>query len=134
MMKDFRPHVLCTDLPAGVGREDAIRTLAGRLDGERAERIIASALARDAEESTYLGRGLAVPHARLGGLDTPLVCLAESAEGVDWQGQRATLIALLVVPEERPELHLALLGTLARHCSTRRAPADLGALAEALRG
>ncbi len=135
MTKDLQQHVLCTTLPKGVSREDAIRTLAAALSDTEAERIIASALAREEEESTYLGHGLAVPHARLEGLAAPLVCLATCKGSIDWQGEQASLIALLVVPAERPELHLAMLGTLARNLSAARkqgTPLSLPALAETL--
>lgn len=121
------------DLRSGMPREAVIRTLAHTLaDGKAAEHIIRSAMAREAEESTYLGRGLAVPHARLQGLPAPLVCLAPCPDGLDWNGERATLIALLVVPAEQPELHLTLLGTLARHLSTHRDAPALQELTELL--
>lgn len=118
-------------------REEAIRTMAERLaveSGLSAAAVLGSALAREAEESTYLGRGLAVPHARLAGLPAPLVCLARCEEGIDWQGERAVLTALLVVPAERPELHLALLGTLARACAAAKGAqhADVELLAKQL--
>lgn len=132
MMNAFRPQVRCTTLPEGVSREEAVCTLAAALDEGCAERIIRSALAREEEESTYLGHGLAVPHARLeNGPGTPLVCLAACDKGMDWDGERATLIALLVVPAEHPEWHLSLLGKLAR--AVHRGPADLESVAAALR-
>lgn len=135
MMKVLQQRVLCTTLSAGMSREDAVRTLAAELSETEAGRIIRSAIAREEEESTYLGHGLAVPHARLEGLAAPLVALATCEGGIDWKGERATLIALLVVPAERPELHLTLLGTLARALSAARkqgTPLSLPPLAEKL--
>lgn len=120
MAKDLQQRVICTTLPEGVSREEAIRTLAQRLSGDSAAAVLSSAMAREAEESTYLGHGLAVPHARVEGLSAPLVSLATCAGGVNWNGETAFLIVLLVVPAERPELHLALLGTLARALSVSR--------------
>lgn len=136
MLKDVQQTsvTLFSGLRSGMSRAEVIRTLAAALaSGNDAERISRSALAREEEESTYLGHGLAVPHARLEGLPAPLVCLAPCPDGTEWNGERATLVALLVVPAERPELHLALLGTLARHLSTHRGTPDLPALAEQLR-
>lgn len=109
-------------LPPSLSCEEIIHQLAGELslhDPDMGSDIVASALAREAEESTYIGRGLAVPHARLAGLDAPRVCLA-AADGVDWHGCSATLVALLVVPENRPEWQLRLLGGLARYVSAHR--------------
>lgn len=136
MLKDMQQTSvsLFSGLRSGMSRPEVIRALATALaSGDDAERIIRSALAREEEESTYLGRGLAVPHARLEGLPAPLVCLAPCPDGTEWNGEQATLVALLVVPAEHPELHLALLGTLARHLSTHRNAPDLPALAEQLR-
>lgn len=136
MASDLQQRVRCTTLPEGMSRKEAIRALATELCETEAARIIRSAMVREEEESTYLGHGLAVPHARLEGLAMPLVCLATCDSGIDWHGERATLIALLVVPAEQPELHLALLGTLARALSAARKQGTtlpLPALAERLR-
>lgn len=127
--------VLClqTTLRGDMSREEVIRTMAAAPDAEKADAVTAAALAREAEENTYIGHGLAVPHARLAGLAQARVCLAACPEGLDWGGQRATLIALLVVPEERPELHLRLLGTLARQLGAMKGGTpELPALAAAL--
>lgn len=138
MLKDMQQTsvTLFSGLRSGMSRAEVIRTLAAALaSGDDVERIIRSALTREEEESTYLGHGLAVPHARLEGLAAPLIGLATCADGIDWKGERATLIVLLVVPAERPELHLALLGTLARTLSAARkqgTPLSLPALAENL--
>lgn len=127
--------VLClqTTLRGDMSREEVIRTMAAALAADKADAVAAAALAREAEENTYIGRGLAVPHARLASLAQARVCLAACPEGVDWGGQRATLIAMLLVPEERPELHLRLLGTLARQLAALKGSSpELPALAAAL--
>lgn len=81
---------------------------------ELAEHIRCSALEREKEESTYVGLGLAVPHARLPHLDQAVVYVARSAEGLPWPEEKAYVISLLVVPEYRPELHLQLLSRIVR--------------------
>lgn len=137
-MNDLQPKlrvIVCrTPLAAELSREAVIRSLAAEIaqgDAAYAEAVVTSALAREAEESTYVGRGLAVPHARLAGAVQPCICLATSP-GVDWQGEQATLIALPAVPETQPEWHLLLLSTLARYVSAHRSGIDLDALAAAL--
>ncbi len=104
----------------GGTREELIRTLARQIpaaalppDAEVAER----ALAREAELSTDLDNGVALPHARCPGLVAPRVVfgrwtVAEASaspkpEGTVW------LVFLLVTPTERPEAQLALLAQLA---------------------
>ena len=94
-------------------REPTINELA-ELTGWRKRTLVNTALDREAQESTYLGYGLAIPHARVFGLTQPAVYLARSTPGVDWQGSAARLVFLVVVPEEYPEWHLQLLSRIVR--------------------
>lgn len=131
---------LCAEgtLYPAMSREAAVRTLCAlAAEGSTldAERTAAAALAREAEENTYIGRGLAVPHARVEGLEHARICLAGCPEGLNWGAHSATLVALLAVPATRPELHLRLLGTLAKQLSATPAPSlpTLAAALEAVR-
>lgn len=105
------------ELPAGVPHVDLVRLMAGELaelTGWRRRTLVNTALDREAQDSTYLGYGLAIPHARVFGLTQPAVYLARSTAGVDWQGCPARLVFLIVVPEECPEWHLQLLSRIVR--------------------
>lgn len=97
--------------------------------GVSAEEVAASALAREADGSTYISRGLAVPHARLQGLPEAGVYVAQSDEGIPWAEEPARLIILLVVPAEMPELYLQILSRLVRW---RMKGGDVASLAQAL--
>ena len=105
------------ELPCGESHVEMVRLLAGELaglTGWRKRTLVNTALDREAQESTYLGYGLAIPHARVFGLTQPAVYLARSTPGVDWQGSVARLVFLVVVPEECPEWHLQLLSRIVR--------------------
>ena len=105
------------ELPTGESHVDLVRLLAGELaelTGWRKRTLVNTALDREAQDSTYLGYGLAIPHARVFGLTQPAVYLARSTSGVDWQGCQARLVFLIVVPEECPEWHLQLLSRIVR--------------------
>lgn len=139
-MNDLRLHptvIVCDRiLPATLTPAETVRQLsllAAQGDAAMAQAIQASAAAREAEGSTYIGRGLAVPHARLAGLPIPVVVLA-AAEGITWGEGIARLIALPVVPAEKPEEHLRLLAALARYISAHRndTPIKLREVASAL--
>lgn len=135
-MNALQPQIRLTICSCALplSREAAIRLMAkemGQGDEELAVAVVESALKREAEESTYIGRGLAVPHARLAGLSSPHICLSTSP-GVEWDGGQATFIALLAVPEEQPEWHLRLLGALARYVSAHCGEIDLADLAATL--
>ena len=105
------------ELPTGEAHVDLVRLLAGELaelTGWRKRTLVNTALDREAQDSTYLGYGLAIPHARVFGLTQPAVYLARSTPGVDWQGCTARLVFLIVVREECPEWHLQLLSRIVR--------------------
>lgn len=105
------------ELPAAQSHVDMVRLMAGELaglTGWRSRTLINTALDREAQDSTYLGYGLAIPHARVFGITQPAVYLARSSAGVDWQGSPARLVFLVVVPEECPEWHLQLLSRIVR--------------------
>ena len=105
------------ELPMGESHVDMVRLLAGELaglTGWRKRTLVNTALDREAQDSTYLGYGLAIPHARVFEIPQPAVYLARSTCGVDWQGSPARLVFLVVVPEERPEWHLQLLSRIVR--------------------
>ena len=105
------------ELPQGESHVELVRLMAGELSGLtgwRRRTLVNTALDREAQDSTYLGYGLAIPHARVFGLTQPAVYLARSTPGVDWQGCPARLVFLIVVPEECPEWHLQLLSRIVR--------------------
>jgi tellurite resistance protein TerC len=76
--------------------------------------IIKSALEREATMATYLGHGLAVPHARLDGIEKPVLAFARSDEGVALEGsnERAELFFLLLTPTGMARLQPLLLADI----------------------
>ncbi len=105
------------ELPACADHSEMVRLLAGELaglTGWRKRTLVNTALDREAQDSTYLGYGLAIPHARIFDIPKPAVYLARSTPGVDWQGSLARLVFLVVVPEECPEWHLQILSRIVR--------------------
>ncbi len=82
------------------------------LDREQAE---AEILKREALFPTMIAPGLAVPHARLPGLDCPLVALAICPDGVEYSGQKDMIVKvaiLILSATEDPTMHLQLLSAL----------------------
>ena len=108
-----RPHLL-----SSMERDDALRLLADEaaagLGDIAPELIYKDASERERVETTYIGMGLAVPHARVEGLQRAAVYVAFSQAGIPWPHEEAHFIALLVVPWESPEMHLQLLARLVR--------------------
>ena len=80
----------------------------------RTEAVVASALQREAEDSTCVGRALAVPHARVEGLSCAGVYLVRLGAATKWPVDEVRMVAFLAVPEEAPEMYLKMLGQLMR--------------------
>ena len=62
--------------------------------------------------STGIGRGVAIPHARMEGIDEVLGVVGRSVEGIDFaslDGEPAYVFFLLLSPAEKPDPHLKAL-------------------------
>ncbi|MFC4438884.1 MULTISPECIES: PTS sugar transporter subunit IIA [Natrialbaceae] len=74
-------------------------------------------LAREEEATTGVGKGIGIPHAKSGAVSRPTIVFARSDEGIDFDAmdeKPATLLFMLLVPEEGGEEHLSLLSSLSR--------------------
>ncbi len=105
-------------LPATQDYRDIITLLCREISylhfPQQAKALATSALEREDLEPTYVGRGLAVPHARVNGLPAAAVYIAHSASSIRWAEEEADTVILLAVPAERPELYLQLLSKIMR--------------------
>ena len=73
-------------------------------------------LDRERLGSTGLGRGFAVPHARLSNLDKALGCFFRLKHAVNFEApdnQPVDLVFTIIVPKEATEEHLMILSSLA---------------------
>ena len=113
---------ICTDLEAE-GRDEAIRALlsrlveVGELEGGKLEPILQAILEREALGSTAIGRGVAVPHARVGELDRTVMALGLSDTGVEFNaldGEAVHEIFLVVGPVEGADEYLGALQAIGR--------------------
>jgi mannitol/fructose-specific phosphotransferase system IIA component (Ntr-type) len=71
-------------------------------------------LKREQAMPTYIGKGLAIPHGRLDGIDRPILAFARSDEGVplETSNERAELIFLLLTPSGMPRIQTRLLADI----------------------
>jgi mannitol/fructose-specific phosphotransferase system IIA component (Ntr-type) len=123
-------------------KEDLLKTLvdcvAAEHHGLDARRALDELHAREAQGSTFLNEGIALPHARLAGLTDPEVAIALTRGGVsDVPTDRPIeIVFLLLTPATDAQEHLQLLGTAARlfrDSSLRRKLAKAVEPAEVLR-
>ncbi len=121
-----------------VGREapsefNLIHTLVGRLaanhlPGVDPAPIVDAVLRRERASRTVVGEGVALPHARIAGLDRPWLALGVYPEGIPSPegGAPLRLVFLLLVPESQPARYLQILRALA---NLLREPGMAGRLA-----
>ncbi len=113
--KSFVPHLEASN------STEAIRALArAAADANpalHADVVAEAALARERLMGSGIGGGIAVPHARLSEIETPVVAIGRVAGGVDFDGpdeQPARLVILLITPASQPEYQLRLLASIAQ--------------------
>jgi nitrogen PTS system EIIA component len=74
----------------GTTRDDVLRELielaCARNKGLNKQLIIDTIMEREGQQSTYMGKGLAMPHARIEGLNDILIVYGYSPEGIDYPG------------------------------------------------
>ncbi len=88
---------------------------AGRTD-LTTESIFERLLERERLGSTALGHGIALPHARIRGIEHPIGACVHTRSGVDFDAiddKPVDLAFALLVPESADETHLQILATLA---------------------
>jgi mannitol/fructose-specific phosphotransferase system IIA component (Ntr-type) len=74
-------------------------------------------LEREAEVSTGIGYGIAIPHSRVGKIDRIYMAAARSAGGIDFSsidGQPVHLIFMLISPSDASNEHVQVLSALSR--------------------
>lgn len=108
------PGRVVLGLKAGSLEEAIRKTFAGIAASELsrpADRLAQAVVEREKTMPTYLGRGLAVPHARVEGLERPILLLARSEEGVPVHGrtERAHLLFIVVTSAQSPRDQARLL-------------------------
>lgn len=85
---------------------------AGAIDEDNRDDAVAAIMKREKLGSTGIGRGMAIPHARLAGVADVVGIVGRSEEGVDFaslDGEPAYVFFLLLSPPDRPEPHMKAL-------------------------
>lgn len=103
--------------------------------------VFSSLISREKLGSTGLGRGVAIPHGRLKGLDHAVGAFIKLAQPIDYDaadGEPVDLLFGLLVPQEATSEHLEILAQIARmfqdeeHLEKLRAASDSDSLLKLL--
>jgi len=90
--------------------------------------IYGNLLNRERLGSTGLGKGFAIPHARLSKLDTTIGCFIRLEQAVNFEAmdqQPVDLVFCIIIPEEATDEHLQILSSLAKIFSQDQIRADI---------
>lgn len=109
---------------SGVTRDDAIReliealALAGAIAKRNVAEIAKTVLAREAQATTGIGKGVALPHAKLKGVKKPIGTIGRSVDGIDFTSLDAKpvySVILLLSNPDNPDEHLRAMETIFKH-------------------
>ena len=114
----LQKNLMIMDLQA-TDKQSAIEEMVQRLYEEKIisniEEFKAGILAREAQTSTGLGDGVAIPHAKNAAVLQPAVLFAKSPQGLDYEaldGQPTSLFFMIAAPEGANDTHLQALAAL----------------------
>ena len=111
--KLFDPKGCSVNLKSS-SKEDAIGELVenfqsgGLLDDALAKVALAALQERERAASTGIGRGVAIPHVKVPGLDQAVVSLSIHKEGLDWEAldrEPVQIVFTVLRPDQAGELH-----------------------------
>ncbi len=90
--------------------------------------IYGNLLDRERLGSTGLGKGFAIPHARLSKLDTTIGCFIRLEQAVNFESmdqQPVDLVFCIIIPEHATDEHLQILSSLAKIFSQDQIRTDI---------
>jgi len=118
MHPHLSPDAIILDLAAG-DKAGAIAEVSERLRHHPAmgdfEQFVGAVLSREAESSTGIGNGIAIPHARTDRVRDFVVAVGRSAEGVPFEAiddRPVNLVIMMGIPTAQVKSYLQLLGHL----------------------
>lgn len=97
--------------------EEMTRQIASMESRVQADKVLEELLEREEAMPTSLGNSVAVPHAKIPGLNHSICAIGLIPDGIQFNEDDAEpvrLIFMLFSPLEKPEMHLAVLGEVAR--------------------
>jgi mannitol/fructose-specific phosphotransferase system IIA component (Ntr-type) len=105
-------------------KEDAVEELvaslasAGAIGKKDVADVTAAVLHRESQATTGIGKGVALPHAKLKSIKKPIGTIGRSAEGIDFvalDSKPVYSVILLLSSQDGPDEHLQAMETIFKH-------------------
>lgn len=105
-------------------RDDAIAELveslaaAGIIAKKSVKDVVKAVLAREGQATTGIGKGVALPHAKLKGIKKAVATIGRSSEGLDFSAldyKPVYSVILLLSSPDKPDEHLQAMETIFKH-------------------
>jgi len=118
--------LILLDLPAA-SKEEAIAKIVGHMRENQAiedvDAVLEEIFSRESRGGTSLGNGVAIPHARVRGIDRITVAMARLAEGVKFSEedrQPVRMVFVVITPLEKLNEYLKVLAGLAKFMKDKK--------------
>ncbi|HOD82895.1 MAG: PTS system fructose-specific EIIABC component [Planctomycetes bacterium ADurb.Bin126] len=105
-------------------RDEAIHELvealaeAGAIPRKSTKDIAKAVLAREAQATTGIGKGVALPHTKVKGIKQPVATIGRSSEGIDFgalDSKPVYSVILLLSSPDNPDEHLQAMEAIFKH-------------------
>ncbi|GEN94102.1 PTS sugar transporter subunit IIA [Pediococcus ethanolidurans] len=120
-MKEFDLNNIFTDVSITGNKNDALKKMAelfAHENGIDAKALVQGFEAREKESTTGFGNGVAIPHAKINGLQQPVVGIVTFTQPIEWESldeEPVEIAIALIMPLDDPNKeHLTVLSKLAR--------------------
>lgn len=100
--------------------EELVESLAeaGAVSKQKVKEITKAIMTREAQATTGIGKGVALPHAKLKGIKKPIATIGCSSEGIDFaslDSKPVYSVILLLSSPDNPDEHLQAMETIFKH-------------------
>ena len=100
--------------------EELVESLAeaGAVSKQKVKEITKAIMAREAQATTGIGKGVALPHAKLKGVKKPIATIGCSSKGIDFaslDSKPVYSVILLLSSPDNPDEHLQAMETIFKH-------------------
>jgi mannitol/fructose-specific phosphotransferase system IIA component (Ntr-type) len=142
---EFLPSTAVVKELQTTGKKDVIREMVEKikdvfgLPGFKVNDVVDLLMKREKIGSTGIGNGIAVPHAKIDGLDKVVGAFGRSTDGIEFNavdGMPVYLAFLILAPADKPEANLAVLQHISRaikqqnFCKFLKSAKDVKAIAD----